>query len=349
MSSRHGLQNAALGGLALLLLASEAVGQSTKGSDQPAAQATQTPTKAWAAATEQPPKAAPEYKPECWKPRDKEEMTLCADIRATKAAERASELAGEQVLIGWFQAGGLLVSLAFTGWAAWAAAAAAKAAKASVEDARKDAGEQSRRFDAQLKVATDAANATLSLATAASEANALTRELFVEENRPIITLTLYSVHSAKIMEDGGLQIGIVVRYKNIGKSAAKETSCHLSGHTFYNGVNFGVKLKEFMTRILKKERNVWPLKETILPEHEGGFIPTVGITKGDIENYAFGNKFMMGCPGAIFYIFDKGPIYFFGFLLEVRYNGPIDDLSKPGELNVKMFNVVLDRISQIRN
>lgn len=80
-------------------------------------------------------------------------------IRATNASEEALRIAYRQTIIGLLQAALSTFLLGVTAWAAWAAADAAKAAKASVEHAEADATEQSKRFNAQIKVAQDGVEA----------------------------------------------------------------------------------------------------------------------------------------------------------------------------------------------
>lgn len=104
------------------------------------------------------------YQPECRHAHDREEYSLCVEIKAADEAQKAGQAA---IVLGRIQTIGLFLSLVFTGWAAWAAADAAKAARDSLNDARADAAEQAERFRLQLDVADRSAQAASSAALAA--------------------------------------------------------------------------------------------------------------------------------------------------------------------------------------
>lgn len=161
-------------------------------------------------------KAPAVYKPECLKPRDSEEYSLCVNIAAAEAAKKATDLANAQVRLGWLQIGGLLISLVFTGWAAVAAAHAAKAARDSVEDARSDAAEQAHRFTKQLMVSQQAADAATVAAASAKE------QIELAEKRSIMQLRAYVfVIESNIREIGiGKRPQAYVKIKNTGNTPA---------------------------------------------------------------------------------------------------------------------------------
>lgn len=134
------MQSIALGGLAVLLLASQAVGQPSKAHDQSDA-AAYTPAPARPSPTQNLTADEPQvYKPSCNQPKNHDDASFCIERRAALAAERANVLAAEgnrgASKIFWPTIIGIAVSAAgtvFAGWAALAAGRAAIAAERAIE------------------------------------------------------------------------------------------------------------------------------------------------------------------------------------------------------------------------
>lgn len=74
----------------------------------PQAVASTQPSKKAVPAQAQPVEKAKQYKPECSRPRDTNEYSLCVSIEASKSANR-------QVILGWIQIIGLAITVALTG------------------------------------------------------------------------------------------------------------------------------------------------------------------------------------------------------------------------------------------
>ena len=171
MSSGYGRFGAALGGLILAFLLSgsgSAEGQSERNHQGGRSTSSQNSQPTADAIRHKP----VVYAPSCNSPHSADEAAYCDQRRATVAAERAATWAERQFWISLAGTLGLIVTILYTAVATRAASRAAKAAEASLEDARADAAEQSRRFEAQLKVAIDAARA----ATIGAEAARVTSE-----------------------------------------------------------------------------------------------------------------------------------------------------------------------------
>jgi hypothetical protein len=114
----------------------------------------------------------------------------------------------------------VIVSVIFTAWAAIAASNAAKAAKESVEDARADAEEQSRRFGEQLAVA----QASVKVA---EETLDHARDRTVKELRAYIDARFIS---SPELEGGNVVAWLVgFTYENFGKTPAYEFTTGIAG------------------------------------------------------------------------------------------------------------------------
>lgn len=138
-----------------------------------------------------------EHKKPCDNPANSNEDDTCSQARSAKAAEDSVTISKEQLNLGWAGLYAGIVSAVATAIAAIAAAVAARAAK-----------------DAVIK---------------ANEANELNRRLFVEENRPRISIE--SVNFAKtsgieFTDDNKIRINISVIIKNSGIVSAYNAQLH---------------------------------------------------------------------------------------------------------------------------
>jgi len=176
VNHRHGRFAAALGGVVLVLALTASVSAESqnkihhKGSRAAADQESLSTV----VAVSRKPVA---YAPSCGGPRNAEEASYCDQRRSTVAAEKAADWAERQFWISLVGTIGLVATIIFTAVATRAANRAARASEESLNDARAEATEQSRRFEAQLRVAIDAARAATLGAEAAQVSSATERDV----------------------------------------------------------------------------------------------------------------------------------------------------------------------------
>ena len=137
---------------------------------------------------------------------------LMQSLRATNAGEEALRLGFWQSKSALIQAILTVLALAATAWAAWAAADAARAAKASVEDARADAEEQTRRYTEQL------AETKASVEAARSLSETLQRMANANQN---MIRGQVSITEAKVLPFHGDSPWVVsLAFRNTGRTRA---------------------------------------------------------------------------------------------------------------------------------
>lgn len=180
---------------------------------------------------------------------------LQASVRASNAAEDAVDLALWQLALGLFSVGGLAFTVYYARRAWVEAQRSANAAHEALDDTRRDAVEQEKRFTEQLRVAADAATAATRHAEIAEDAarKQLRAYLYAEslwfrvapEGYPLFTLTLrntgatpaVNVRCAADYEFGGVTALPVVRRdatpgrdQLVGAGVAKETTLLVRGY-----------------------------------------------------------------------------------------------------------------------
>lgn len=147
MSRSNWLYCFAIGGFvaACLLLSSEsgAQGNATAPSGQPAQQQEATPE---GPSIEKAVPGTGYYKPDCKRPKEREDADLCEQIRQAQAAEDAVWWSRLQSYLAMCGFAAVVLSLVFTGWAAWAAGKAANAAERAVAVASESAQRQLRAY-----------------------------------------------------------------------------------------------------------------------------------------------------------------------------------------------------------
>ncbi|HET9160243.1 MAG TPA: hypothetical protein VFN88_06495, partial [Caulobacteraceae bacterium] len=216
MSRRDWGYYAALGGLTLALVrVGDGVGQPASDAPHTNAPAKQQQTPA----TSPPPKTSEAAKARCKGAKEGEADTDCYARRAAEATERQADDADTGVILGWVQAGGLLLSLFFTGWAALSAARATKVAHDAQEDAE-DSIEVSRLSAEAAKLS---AKASADTAAEAARANAIASETARLDLRPYVYLS-----DVKTDWRGGWMMGltpthgeVIITMKNYGRTPAK--------------------------------------------------------------------------------------------------------------------------------
>lgn len=145
MLGRYGRVIAALGGLIVALgCAGYGVGEPAAKHPNPAATQEQTKPQPPSPATS---KASEPPAGNCNGAKTGEDDASCYARRSVEATERQADDADTSISLGAIEAGGLVLSLIFTGWAALSAAKATGVARMAAEDAAKSAAASQQQVD----------------------------------------------------------------------------------------------------------------------------------------------------------------------------------------------------------
>jgi hypothetical protein len=188
-----------------------------------------------------------------------------------------------------------------------------------------------------------AANAAAKSADAAVESNRINRELFVEANRPRITVENVSVSdlsgdSAIVHPDGKLQVNVGVWFKNRGRGPADLTSVHIEGRVPEISFNTEIEERRFADHVRTDILPHYPFRQNLLAGDTSMNALAVYLTKDDVERFVLSGWSVFFAVGVIFYSYKLG-----GSLHEFRFNlqiAPTIDktlLRKPGRLPASAF------------
>ncbi len=187
-----------------------------------------------------------------------------------------------------------------------------------------------------LDVARRSADAAAALATAAAEANNISRHLFVAQNRPRIAIREALLIKASVQDDGGLHFFMRVTIENTGVSPASNIRQEVNIRP--EGGETGT-IEDIMKRWIdeqwsKKRRPTVPL--SLDPKRPYQSSTGLTIRADNIESYRSINHFGISAYGIVLYELPEFEARFYSaFHVTIRFQHPGQFV--PGPLNVSGF------------
>ena len=274
-------------------------------------------------------------------------QNLFVAIRTANAAEDAVNFSFWQSLVGLIGVAGVAATV-FYARRAWIETKRSADAdndalvetRNGLAQARADAVEQGERMIKQLELATISTNEAVRSGNIAAEANDLTKELFIAQNRPNIVANISGFRHVHITENGEISIAIDMHLTNNGRVLASRVAA-LGTHEVLSGFFPGNLFVPWMKEAAQYEHRD-AVSINIGAGEVGLVVPSFVLTADEFQRSQFGESFAVAMPTAIFYeyaAFKKG--YLHAFDLMVIYNGNRADLlsSPPGPVDTSLFQI----------